>query len=488
MLRITVTEINTSIVGADSSANTTFLHVVGNKADAAATGVVTATDSMMAYIKQLVTDTSTVLGAVGGASLITGTSDSGTTTTLVDATLTQANDEWIGQTLVMTSGDNLGKARPIVDFVAATDTITVEPAFIDAIGTDTYTIVPRSAWAEVMIGTNSADNAADTSAVVANANGSVLERLEHIVTQLLATGDIHDVLYADAAGASITVDLIALQADLDAGGDIHDVLYADATGVSIAADIIAMQADLDAGGDIHDVLYADAAGASIAVDIIAMQADLDAGGDIHDVLYADAAGASVAVDIIAMQADLDAGGDIHDVLYADAAGASVAVDIIAVKAETANILTDTGTTIPATLTAGVPQMATVQTVDGSATPWTQAAHRLFTVTGVAMVRVFGVIDETLVGAATLELGVASATAGLIAQVADATTLAAGDILANSGTATLIPLGQTNEYAIVSGTDIDITVASANVTDGQITFYVQWLPVSVGATVAAAAWD
>jgi len=142
----------------------------------------------------------------------------------------------------------------------------------------------------------------------------------------------------------------------------------------------------------------------------------------------------------------------------------------------------------AKILAGIPQMITVNTPDASTTNWTQAAHRLFTVTGVAMVRVFGVISETLVSAGTLAVGVAGATAGCIATVADATTLAAGDILANSGTATLIPLGQTNEYAIVSGTDIDLTVGTADITDGAITFYCQWLPVSVGATVTAAIWD
>lgn len=142
----------------------------------------------------------------------------------------------------------------------------------------------------------------------------------------------------------------------------------------------------------------------------------------------------------------------------------------------------------AKILAGIPQMITVDTPDASTTNWTQAAHRLFTVTGVAMVRVFGVISETLVGAGTLAVGVAGATAGCIATVADATTLATGDILANSGTATLIPLGQTNEYAIVSGTDIDLTVGTADITDGAITFYCQWLPVSVGATVTAAIWD
>lgn len=141
-----------------------------------------------------------------------------------------------------------------------------------------------------------------------------------------------------------------------------------------------------------------------------------------------------------------------------------------------------------TILSGTPQIVSKTTPVGSVTAWTIASHKLFTVTGAALVRVFGVVGDTLVGAGTLEVGVAGATAGCIAQVANATTLATGDILANSGTATLIPLGQTNEYALISNTDIDITVGAAEITSGSITFYCQWLPVSVAGAVVAANWD
>ena len=48
---------------------------------------------------------------------------------------------------------------------------------------------------------------------------------------------------------------------------------------------------------------------------------------------------------------------------------------------------------------------------------------LFTVTGVVSIRVFGVCGNTLVGAATLEVGIVGSTASVLAQIADATTLA-----------------------------------------------------------------
>jgi hypothetical protein len=77
--------------------------------------------------------------------LVSGTSDSGSTTTLVDAARTEATtDHWRGMVLVMTSGTNAGLGRLITGFNAATDTITVSPAFPASTGTGTYEIWPAS--------------------------------------------------------------------------------------------------------------------------------------------------------------------------------------------------------------------------------------------------------------------------------------------------------------------------------------------------------
>ncbi len=79
----------------------------------------------------------------------TGTADSGTTLTLVDNALTQANDFWNGMTLIITGGTNVGEIRQISDFDAATDKITVDAAFTLAIDTSsTYLIRREMNWAE----------------------------------------------------------------------------------------------------------------------------------------------------------------------------------------------------------------------------------------------------------------------------------------------------------------------------------------------------
>lgn len=82
-------------------------------------------------------------GATAIRSLASGTCDSGTTTTMVDAARTEADtDYWMGQLLVPTSGTIAGQARVITGFNAATDTITFSPATTQAWATQTYEIWP----------------------------------------------------------------------------------------------------------------------------------------------------------------------------------------------------------------------------------------------------------------------------------------------------------------------------------------------------------
>jgi hypothetical protein len=99
-----------------------------------------------------------IAGAGGGSDVsnlehaliaFTGTADSGTTLTLVDNALTQADDFWNGMTLIITGGTNAGEIRQITDFDANTDTITVHTAFSSTVdGTSTYLIRRDINWAE----------------------------------------------------------------------------------------------------------------------------------------------------------------------------------------------------------------------------------------------------------------------------------------------------------------------------------------------------
>ena len=109
------------------------------------------------------------------------------------------------------------------------------------------------------------------------------------------------------------------------------------------------------------------------------------------------------------------------------------------------------------------------------------AHTLFTVTGNVLLTVFGVCDTSLGGAATLEVGVASNTAQLLAQIANATTLDDGDVYVDADTevgAGLIPSMQ----VINDGADVIMTIGSTAVTSGVVDFYCLWRPLSAGSEV------
>jgi hypothetical protein len=77
-------------------------------------------------------------------SLTTGTADAGgSTTTMVDAALTEADDYWNGQVILFTSGSVANQSRLITDFDAATDTVTFAPAVAASVGAGiTYEILP----------------------------------------------------------------------------------------------------------------------------------------------------------------------------------------------------------------------------------------------------------------------------------------------------------------------------------------------------------
>lgn len=76
-------------------------------------------------------------------SVVRGTAASGTTTTMVDAALTQADTDFFkGQVILFTSGTLLGQARLITAFTPASDTVTFSPATTVAVGTHTYEILP----------------------------------------------------------------------------------------------------------------------------------------------------------------------------------------------------------------------------------------------------------------------------------------------------------------------------------------------------------
>ena len=139
---------------------------------------------------------------------------------------------------------------------------------------------------------------------------------------------------------------------------------------------------------------------------------------------------------------------------------------------------------------GIPEADTiiVSTVDGSATAWTAAAHRIATVTSVCLVRAFAVCTETITSGGTpdISLGIAGDTDVLIPLTTDITAMAANDVWA--GNALLQAADFATDWTLVSGTDIDLLVVDDATTDGAMDIYIIYIPVTATGAVAYAAWD
>lgn len=119
---------------------------------------------------------------------------------------------------------------------------------------------------------------------------------------------------------------------------------------------------------------------------------------------------------------------------------------------------------------------------------TQASYTLFNVTGDVIVRLFGVCTTTLVGAGTLEVGVTGNTALLLPQVADATTIAAGDVWVDNSVGEVggVLLSTVPAATVITnGLDILEKSGTADITAGNIYYVCMWKPLSSDGKVTAA---
>ena len=110
---------------------------------------------------------------------------------------------------------------------------------------------------------------------------------------------------------------------------------------------------------------------------------------------------------------------------------------------------------------------------------------LFTVTGDVLVYLPGGICKTsLVGSATLKVGLVGNTAVLLAQIADTTAFDENMTWFDSTPA--LGEGQAPKFhPIGGGLDIIQTVGSANITAGEIDYYCFWRPLSSDGLVVVA---
>jgi len=214
-----------------------------------------------------------VLGHVRRPTFV-GTADSGTTTTIVDAALTQGDtDYWSGSMIVFTSGTMVGQARYITAFTPASDTLTFAPAVTQDTNTETYEIWPMLDYLRATVSGRTLDVATtgEAGADFSNINGT-LDAAEIGADALTAAK-----IAVDAIGASeIAADAIgASELATDAIGDAEIATGAIAATAFAAGAIDAAAIATDAIGDAEIATGAIAATAFAAgaIDAAAIAAD-----------------------------------------------------------------------------------------------------------------------------------------------------------------------------------------------------------------------
>ena len=104
---------------------------------------------------------------------VNGIADSGTTTTMVDAALSQADDAWNGAMLLFKTGTNSGYSAVVTDFDAASDTITFAPSVPNAVTTENYTLIKGLGWSDVQAVGGTVQTAGDLAALIVTADAAV---------------------------------------------------------------------------------------------------------------------------------------------------------------------------------------------------------------------------------------------------------------------------------------------------------------------------
>jgi len=252
--------------------------------------------------------------------LVSGTSDSGSTTTMVDAARTEGDtDYWVGNMIEFTNGNIDGQVREITGFNFTTNTITFSPVTTQAVLTHTYNILAGTA-SQGLTAAQASDlaltevqnsNIHSRLVVMETANDSdqviISDAILIIDTAIdsdqlvdaTATSNIHSRLVvieaamdSDQAQTEASIDSDQL-VDNTATSNIHSRLVVMET--AIDSDQAQTEASIDSDQVQNDNFVSD-----IHSRLVVIEATIDS-----DQLINDATADTIASDLILAQADLD---------------------------------------------------------------------------------------------------------------------------------------------------------------------------------------
>jgi len=217
-------------------------------------------------------------------------------------------------------------------------------------------------------------------------------------------------------------------------------------------------------------------------------------------VVADADLSGIVVDATLLSHIMTAGADTSDYkastdsLEAIGTGAaSILVDTTAIVADTEAqdthaemmVLTD-----PNFVSYDAPRIVTYTTAAMSSGYGTaESPLDLFTVTGTIKARVVAVVGTSVTSTSntgTLSLGVVGDVGCLLAvQTIDATAFVANDVWTLDQDADTPSAESPSLWTVIpNGLSIDLTIATNNMTAGVVTFYIEWIPLSSDAALAA----
>ena len=280
----------------------------------------------------------------------TGTAQTGSTSTtlVLDASASASNNFYNGSTVVITGGTGAGQVRGIKDYVGSTKVATV----------NTWTTTPDNTSTFMIFATAEMVNA---NLLELNYDAPTVSGLGSLGTDYSSNGFVESRVNAMLSNTITSSALATTAVD-----EIRDAILADSTpfnGASIAAiladtgtDIPSSIAALPTAADNADAVWDEAKAGHVGAGSFGEEVQAHALSSEIGALN-DLSAAEVNAEVDAALADYDPPTraelttDTNSILtrLGTPAGADVSADIAAVKAETAAIIVDTGTDIPALL-------------------------------------------------------------------------------------------------------------------------------------------
>lgn len=237
---IDVDQVVASVTGAVGSVTGAVGSVTGAVGSVASGGIAAASFAAGAITAAAIADNAIDAATLASdvvtelRSVASGTSDSGSTTTMVDAARTEADtDYWKGMFILFTSGNVIGQCRLITAFNPATDTITFAPATTQAVATHTYEILP-AARVDLGLWLSTAVNALVSGRVDASVGAMAADT---VTAAAIATNAID----ADALAANAVTEIqsaILSDATPFAGASIDAAVSSRATPAQVNAEVV----------------------------------------------------------------------------------------------------------------------------------------------------------------------------------------------------------------------------------------------------------